>query len=59
MLGLGGQVGSLEVGKIGNVVIANGDPLDVKNDVKHVFIAGQEIPLENRQTGLRDEYMKR
>jgi hypothetical protein len=40
-------------------VVANGDPLDVKTDVKHVFIAGHEIPLESRQTRLRDEYMKR
>ncbi|MBV9670356.1 MAG: amidohydrolase family protein [Acidobacteriales bacterium] len=59
MLGLGDQLGSLEVGKWGNVVVSNGDPLDVKTDVKHVFIAGQEVPLENRQTSLRDEYMKR
>ncbi|MEO8726256.1 MAG: amidohydrolase family protein [Acidobacteriaceae bacterium] len=59
MLGLGDQLGSLEVGKIGNVVISNGDPLDVKTDVKHVFIAGKEISMENRQTRLRDEYSKR
>ncbi|GAC1657235.1 MAG: amidohydrolase [Acidobacteriaceae bacterium] len=59
MLGLGDQLGSLEVGKWGNVVVANGDPLDVKTDVKHVFIEGREVPLENRQTQLRDEYMKR
>ena len=59
MLGLGDQLGSLETGKLGNVVVANGDPLDVKTDVKHVFIAGQEVPLENRQTQLRDEYMRR
>ena len=59
MLGLGDQLGSLETGKLANVVVANGDPLDVKTDVKHVFIAGQEVPLENRQTQLRDEYMRR
>ncbi len=50
------QLGSLDPGKTANVVVANGDPLDVKTDVKHVFIAGQEIPLVNRQTRLRDEY---
>jgi hypothetical protein len=38
------------------VVVANGDPLDVKTDVKHVFIGGQEIPLTSRQTELRDQY---
>jgi imidazolonepropionase-like amidohydrolase len=59
MLGVGDKLGSLDVGKIGNVVIANGDPLDVKTDVKHVFIGGQEISMQTRQTQLRDEYMKR
>jgi imidazolonepropionase-like amidohydrolase len=57
-LGLDKDYGSLEVGKIANVVIANGDPLDVKTDVKHVFIAGREIPMDNRQIRLRDEYSK-
>ncbi|HWF03908.1 MAG TPA: amidohydrolase family protein [Candidatus Angelobacter sp.] len=56
--GVDKDLGSLEVGKMGNVVVANGDPLDVKTDVKHVFIQGQEIPLVNRQTELRDQYWK-
>jgi imidazolonepropionase-like amidohydrolase len=54
--GVADKLGSLEVGKIANVVIANGDPLDVKTDVKQVFIDGRKIPMENRQTRLRDEY---
>jgi imidazolonepropionase-like amidohydrolase len=56
--GVDKDLGSLEVGKMGNVVVANGDPLDVKTDVKHVFIQGQEIPLVNKQTELRDQYWK-
>lgn len=58
MFGLDKDLGSLDVGKTANVVVANGDPLDVKTDVKHVFIAGQEIPLVNKQTELRDQYWK-
>jgi imidazolonepropionase-like amidohydrolase len=54
--GVADQLGSLDVGKTGNVVVANGDPLDVKTDVKRVFIAGQDIPMTSRQTRLRDEY---
>jgi imidazolonepropionase-like amidohydrolase len=57
--GVADRLGSLDSGKVANIVIANGDPLDVKSDVKHVFIAGREVPLESRQTRLRDEYMKR
>lgn len=54
--GVADKLGSLDVGKMANVVIANGDPLDVKTDVKQVFIEGRKIPMENRQTRLRDEY---
>jgi imidazolonepropionase-like amidohydrolase len=56
--GVSDRLGSLDAGKLANVVVANGDPLDVKTDVKHVFIQGREVPMTNRQTGLRDEYMK-
>jgi len=54
--GLGDKLGSLDSGKIANVVVATSDPLDVRTEVKQVFINGQEIPLTSRQTRLRDEY---
>lgn len=54
--GVADQLGSLDVGKTANVVVSTGDPLDVKTDVKRVFIGGQEIPMTSRQTRLRDEY---
>jgi len=38
------------------VVVSNGDPLDIKTDVKMVFINGNEVPMTSRQTRLRDEY---
>ena len=54
--GVADQLGSLDVGKTANVVVADGDPLDVKSDVKRVFIDGREIPMTSRQTELRDRY---
>jgi len=57
--GVDRDLGSLDVGKTANVVVANGDPLDVKTDVKRVFIGGQEVPMTSRQTRLRDEYSTR
>jgi imidazolonepropionase-like amidohydrolase len=54
--GVAGKSGSLDAGKLANVVVANGDPLDVKTDVKQVFINGESIPMVSRQTRLRDEY---
>jgi imidazolonepropionase-like amidohydrolase len=56
--GVADQLGSLDVGKTANVVVANGDPLDIKTDVKQVFIAGREVPMTDRQVRLRDEYSK-
>jgi imidazolonepropionase-like amidohydrolase len=56
--GVADQLGSLDVGKTANIVMANGDPLDVKTDVKQVFIQGRAIPMTSRQTQLRDEYSK-
>ena len=55
--GVADKLGSLDVGKTANVVIANGDPLDVRTSVKHVYIDGVAIPMVTRQTRLRDEYM--
>jgi imidazolonepropionase-like amidohydrolase len=57
--GVADQLGSLDVGKTANVVVADGDPLDVKSDVKRVFIGGREIPMTSRQTELRDRYSAR
>jgi imidazolonepropionase-like amidohydrolase len=56
--GLAGQLGSLDPGKSATLVVADGDPLELKTGVKRVFIAGREVPMESRQTRLRDEYMK-
>jgi imidazolonepropionase-like amidohydrolase len=57
--GVADKLGSLDVGKVANVVVANGDPLDVKTDVKQVYIAGTAIPMTSRQTRLRDEYSRK
>jgi imidazolonepropionase-like amidohydrolase len=57
MFGVGDQLGSLDVGKVANVVIANGDPLDVRTSVQQVFIGGVAIPMTSRQTQLRDQYL--
>jgi imidazolonepropionase-like amidohydrolase len=57
IFGVADKLGSLDAGKTANVVIANGDPLDVRTSVKQVYIDGIAIPMVTRQTRLRDEYM--
>lgn len=55
-LGMGDRFGSLRPGRAGDVVIWDGDPLEVSSGVVRVFIDGTEQPLTNHQTRLRDRY---
>jgi imidazolonepropionase-like amidohydrolase len=55
--GIADRYGTLEPGKVANVVVWSGDPLELLTDVKHVIIRGQEVPLVSRETLLRDRYM--
>lgn len=52
-------VGSIEPGKVANLVVTNGDALEVRSRVLHVVIAGKDIPLQNKQTELFNRYMGR
>jgi len=58
ILGIDDRVGSLEVGKIANIVIWNGSPFQVRSRVHTVIINGEIIPLTSYQTRLRDTYGK-
>jgi imidazolonepropionase-like amidohydrolase len=57
-LGLGGEIGSLRPGRRGDVVIWDGDPLELATGVEAVWIDGVRQSLENRQTRLRDRYRR-
>jgi imidazolonepropionase-like amidohydrolase len=50
--------GTLEPGKVANVVVWGGDPLELLTPVRSVLIRGRVIPLVSRQTELRDRYME-
>ena len=54
--GLGNQLGSLETGKIADVVIWDGDPLEVTTKPEAVFINGRPQDLNNRQKMLMERY---
>ena len=42
-----------------DLLVTNGDPLEVRTKVEHVYIKGKEIELSNKQTRLYDKYMGR
>lgn len=56
IFGVGGQLGRLERNYLADVVIWDGDPLQVTSAPTAVFIDGVEQPLVSRQTRLRDRY---
>jgi imidazolonepropionase-like amidohydrolase len=58
IFGVADRYGSLEPGKVANVVIWSGDPFEFTTGVEHVFIRGKEVPLTSRQTELFERYKK-
>jgi imidazolonepropionase-like amidohydrolase len=59
ILGVADRLGSIEPGKLANLVIAKGDPLEMRTEVTHVIIAGQDVALDNKHLALYERYMKR
>jgi imidazolonepropionase-like amidohydrolase len=56
MYGVADRYGSLEIGKAGDVVVWDGDPLETATRPTHVLIDGRVASLRTRQTMLRDRY---
>jgi imidazolonepropionase-like amidohydrolase len=54
--GIGARYGTLEPGKDADVVIWDGDPLEITSFPTAVFIRGKAIPMTSRQLELRDRY---
>jgi imidazolonepropionase-like amidohydrolase len=59
ILGLDDQIGTLEQGKLANLMVTNGDPLELTTDVKYLFIRGQLTSMDNRHLRLYEKYSKR
>jgi imidazolonepropionase-like amidohydrolase len=59
ILGVADRMGSIEVGKMANVVVADGDILDPRTNIRYMFINGRLIPLTSRHTELFDSFKER
>lgn len=58
ILGIDARTGSLEVGKDANIIISEGDILDMKSStVTDAFIQGRKVSLDNKQRQLYERYM--
>jgi len=59
IFGLGAERGRIEKGKVADLVLWSGDPLEVTTVAEQVWIAGRPVEMRSRQTELRDRYLER
>jgi imidazolonepropionase-like amidohydrolase len=60
VLGVDKQTGSIEVGKDANIIISDGDILDMRSSqVTQAFIQGRDVNLDDKQKQLNERYLKK
>lgn len=59
IFGLADKIGSLETGKLANIIVTDGDPLEIVTHVRRLFIGGEEITLDTNQTLLYEKFKAR
>jgi imidazolonepropionase-like amidohydrolase len=59
IFGVADRYGSLEPGKVANVMVTTGDPMDVRSVVRYLFIRGETVPLDDRHTRLYEQFRAR
>ncbi|MDH3289968.1 MAG: amidohydrolase family protein [Gemmatimonadota bacterium] len=59
ILGLGSEMGSIDVGKRADLIVTDGDPLQIVTQVERAFIQGVEVSLETKHTRLYEAFRNR
>ncbi len=59
LLGIGAELGSLDVGKRATLIVTDGDALEMTTSVQLAYIDGAKIDLRSRQTDLHQKYRQR
>lgn len=57
--GVESLLGSVEAGKMANLIVTDGDPLEFRTNIKHMFINGKPVDLSTRQTRLYEKFNNR
>ena len=59
IFGVANRLGSIEPGKIANLIVTDGSPLAIETNVRHLVIAGREVSLDNMHESLYEKYRGR
>ncbi len=57
--GVESLLGSIETGKMANLIVTDGDPLEFRTSIKHMFINGKPVDLSTRHTRLYEKFNNR
>jgi imidazolonepropionase-like amidohydrolase len=59
IFGVDKAIGSIETGKVANLIVTDGDPLELRTKLKYMFINGKQTDLTNKHTRLNDKFKDR
>ncbi len=59
IFGVADKFGTIEPGKVANLVVTTGDVLEAKTDTRYLFIDGRPVPLDTKHTDLNDKFKDR
>jgi imidazolonepropionase-like amidohydrolase len=59
IFGVDDRLGSIEAGKIANLIVTDGDPLEITTGVVHLLIGGRQVSTDNRHSRLYNHYRSR
>ena len=59
ILGVGEHLGTIEAGKLANLVVTDGNPLEITSNVQHLIIGGREVSTDNMHQSLYEKYRAR
>jgi len=59
ILGVADRFGTIEEGKVANLIVTDGDPLEITTQVRYLFIKGEPTPTDNKHLDLYQKYIAR
>jgi imidazolonepropionase-like amidohydrolase len=59
ILNVADRLGSIEVGKMANLVVTDGDLLEIRSRIRYLLIDGRPVVLSSRHTELNDAFKNR